>query len=929
MTRPIHALLWVLPPVLMLAGCGARLTPEERLELAQEQLAAGDAPTAVIHLRNVLQGDPSNLEARVLLAEAAFRSADFDSAAKEYLRAIDLGANLEEFRLPLVEALVRAGGAAQALRLTEPDEVGDDDRLRYWRALALARSGRPDEGRQLLEALRDSPEVGGLAQVGLARIALGQQQPERALAILSPLEERLEAESEYWEVRAFAALQTGQTDLAVTSFDRAIEHLHDPLGQQRFALLAGKAESLLAVGRLDEARELSSRLYAQDERNQVTNYLMSRVELQSGNAPRALAHAQAVLAAHPDSSVGHMMAGAASLTMGQTVQAERHLERAIASDPSNLPARKLLAQTRLGLQSPERALEALTPALADGTDPTVAALAGVASVRAGDAEAAIEIFRRQLESDPRDDQARAMLAVSLMSAGRTEEALAELARIEAAEGVIRQRADLIGIAAHLKSGDLLAARGLASRVAAAARGNAALYNTLGALFQGEDQLDEAAAWYEEGLKAEPGNTPSAYNLARVRAAQGQVGQAVDLFDGILAREPDNAVVLTAMAQIDWARGQRGTAIERLERARRADPADGGSRFVLTQYLVNMGRAPEAVTVAREAVEIAPNSAAALNALGVAHLEAGQPAEALPRFERAHEINPAEARYLLNIARVHLARNELEPARSALVNALALEPENTVMLAAMVDVERRAGRFDAAAQALNRLERASGRGDPRVMLMRGEILLAQQRYHEAEQSFQQARNFGMGGRAAIGVYEARRLGGLPEPAAPLLSWLQDSPDDPVVRGLLADHYLAAGNHAAAAGEYERLLEVAPDNPLFLNNLAWLYGEVGDGRALALARRANELVPEDPMIADTYGWLLHQQGESARALPLLKHATAGAPQAGDIRYRYAVVLAETGDRAAAAREARAVLADTGAANYHEPAQKLLQSLERGGE
>jgi cellulose synthase operon protein C len=39
---------------------------------------------------------------------------------------------------------------------------------------------------------------------------------------------------------------------------------------------------------------------------------------------------------------------------------------------------------------------------------------------------------------------------------------------------------------------------------------------------------------------------------------------------------------------------------------------------------------------------------------------------------------------------------------------------------------------------------------------------------------------------------------------------------------------------------------------------------------------------------------------------------------VRYRYAVVLAKTGDQAGAMREARAVLADTGAANYHESAQ-----------
>lgn len=931
MTRPIHGftLLFAVPVLLALAACGARLTADERMDLAREQLSQGDAPTAVIHLKNVLQEDPSNVTARLLLAEASLRSGDFDGAAKEYLRAIDLGAEVDDFRLPLVEALVRAGGIQEALRYTDPAEAGDAPELRFWRALALTRAGQTEEAKAVLEALRDSPEYGKHAQVALARLALAEQRPADALAMLEPLAGAMASDADYWEVKAFAALQSGQTEDAVQAFRKAAEVVVDPVGARRFMFRAGEAEALLAAGRLDEARTVASDLQSQDNRNPVANYLMARVELQAGNADQALAYAQAVLAAQPDSSVGNMMAGAASLSLGQTTQAERYLERAIASDPGNLPARKLLAQTRLGLQSPERALEALGPGIADSADPAAAALAGVASVRAGDPDAAIDIFRRQVAADPDNEEARSLLAVSLMSAGRTEEALAELAQIKAGAGVMRQRADLIGIAAHLQGNDTPAARALAREAAAAHPRDVALLNTLGALFEGAGQLDEAAAWFEETLAIEPGNNAAAFNLGRITANQGQLDRSRELFNGILAREPGNAVALTSLAQIDWAQDRRDDAFAALERARVADPADGGSRFVLTQYLVAAGRAAEAVAVAREAVAIAPNSAPFANALGVALLEAGNPTGALPQFARAREINPAEARYLYNSARASLALGEGERAREHLVNGLALEPDNTVMLAMLVDLERRAGRLDAASQALARLERAAPQGDPRVVLLRAEILLAQERFADAARVFDEARRLGAGSRAVVGLHEARRRGNLPDPAAPLTDWLGEHPGDLAVRSLLADHYLVVEDQPAAIREYEKLIELAPETPLFLNNLAWLYGEAGDDRALQLARRAHELLPDNPMIADTYGWLLHQRGDNAAALTQLAAAVAGAPQAGDVRYRYAVVLAETGDKAGAMREARAVLADTGAANYHEPAQKLLNRLEQGRE
>ncbi|NGX17075.1 XrtA/PEP-CTERM system TPR-repeat protein PrsT [Wenzhouxiangella sp. XN24] len=932
MTRPtLRRSAWVVLPVaFMLAACGARLSDEERIASARDAMAGGDPAAAAIHLRNVLQADPSNVDARVLLAEAAFAIGDYDSAAKEYLRAIDLGADVNDFRAPLVESLVRAGGTEEALRYSEPGDGDVAPEAAYWRAMALMAGGNIAEATELLRSLRAVPELAGLAQVGLARIALAEGRPDDALTLLDEVAGELAGDADYWETRALAALQSGQPEDAVTAFRKGAEVVVDPRGTRQFMFRAGEAEALLSAGQLDEARVVASGLLQDAESHPVANYLMSRVELQSGDGDQALAYAQAVLAAQPESPIGHLMAGAASLTLGQTVQAERHLERAIASDPGNLAARKLLAQTRLGLQSPERALEALGPVLGgSGVDAGVATLAGMASVQAGDADAAVEIFRRRLADDPENDETRVMLAVSLMSAGRTEEALAELGRIEAGEGVVRQRADLIGIAAHLQGGDLPAARELAAQVAAAAPDNAALFGTLGAVFQSGGQLDEAAAWFEEALQLAPDNAAAAFNLGRIRAQQGQLDAAVAQFESILAAQPGNAAALGALAQIDWAQDRREQAIAKLERARAADAADASSRFILAQYLVALGRAGEAVAVAREAAEISPNAAPVVNALGATLMETGQAREALPHFERAREINPLEARYLFNAARAHAALGELDAGREQLVNALALEPDNTVMLATLVDLERRAGRLDAAARAVERLERAAPAGDARVAMLRGEVLLAQGRYAEAEQSLATARTQGAGARAVVGIYQARRLGGLPEPAAPLLAWLEDAPDNAGIRALLADHYLAQADFPAAIGEYERLVEKAPENPLFLNNLAWLYGEAGDPRGVELARRAHAAAPEDPMVADTLGWLLHQQGDNAAALPLMAQAAAGAPEAGDVRYRYAEVLAATGDEDGAAREARAVLADTGAANYHEPAQKLLDRLGRGGE
>ena len=71
----------------------------------------------------------------------------------------------------------------------------------------------------------------------------------------------------------------------------------------------------------------------------------------------------------------------------------------------------------------------------------------------------------------------------------------------------------------------------------------------------------------------------------------------------------------------------------------------------------------------------------------------------------------------------------------------------------------------------------------------------------------------------------------------------------------DHvHLRTPDPEAMAQWFERMLGAQNANPVVLNNLAWLYHEAEDARALPTARRAYELAPEQPEIMDTYGWIL---------------------------------------------------------------------------
>jgi len=137
--------------------------------------------------------------------------------------------------------------------------------------------------------------------------------------------------------------------------------------------------------------------------------------------------------------------------------------------------------------------------------------------------------------------------------------------------------------------------------------------------------------------------------------------------------------------------------------------------------------------------------------------------------------------------------------------------------------------------------------------------------------------------------------------------------------------ALGEGRAAAEGYRAVLARFPDNPIALNNLAWLLaGERGElDEALRRAEGAVAALPEDASALTTLGWVRRQRGELAEAEAVLTRAVALQPN-GDRLMRLGMVRAGLGRRAEAVADLRrAVRADPDSA----AARRELRRLEGG--
>ena len=82
---------------------------------------------------------------------------------------------------------------------------------------------------------------------------------------------------------------------------------------------------------------------------------------------------------------------------------------------------------------------------------------------------------------------------------------------------------------------------------------------------------------------------------------------------------------------------------------------------------------------------------------------------------------------------------------------------------------------------------------------------------------------------------------------------------------------------AKQQYQKVLEVQPENPLASNNLAYVMLQQGGNVdvAFAMAQTARRQLPDNPNAADTLGWAFYNKHVYTSAINLFKEAVKKDP------------------------------------------------------
>jgi Flp pilus assembly protein TadD len=159
---------------------------------------------------------------------------------------------------------------------------------------------------------------------------------------------------------------------------------------------------------------------------------------------------------------------------------------------------------------------------------------------------------------------------------------------------------------------------------------------------------------------------------------------------------------------------------------------------------------------------------------------------------------------------------------------------------------------------------------------------------------------------LGLAESTR-GAMDEALQTYLDGAKSNPREVAFYLLSGSIYESKQDWDHAKLQYQKALEIQPDNPLASNNLAYVILEQGGNVdvAFAMAQTARRLLPDNPNSADTLGWAFYHKHVYTSAINMFKEAVNKEPDNVLFNFHLGLAYAKSGQAALARQQLNRVV------------------------
>lgn len=483
------------------------------------------------------------------------------------------------------------------------------------------------------------------------------------------------------------AMQNGDYETALAAYQRAAR-----LDPEEPRLHARLAHLYVRQGDLERAHQAAAFAVGKRPDDVPTRMLLAGTLVGLEREKEAAEQYREVIAQSPETPESYLLLSALYTKWGEPAKAQVVLEQLVEASPASVMGYYYLGRLHAGAGRLDEARDSFGEALRRNSRSVLILtdLALVEEMRANTQEANL-LYRRVLALDPGNEVARRRLAGILAGQKRYDEALEEFRQLERIEADPTETRLKIGLI-YLEKGDFASAATELNLVRSANPNDHSVAYYLGIVYSETGELGRA----RDVLRSVPPSSPL-YAEARLQMAylaqrEDDLDSAVEYANEALQARPESSGIIEFLIALERDRDQISEAVALGERLVEKAPNNDRYHFMLGALYDEAGDRRRALDQMREAIELNPENAAALNYLGYSYAEAGQKLEEAEELvKRALAVDPNDGFYIDSLGWVFYQRGKYPQAVEQLERAVELTGDDPTINEHLADAYRKVGR----------------------------------------------------------------------------------------------------------------------------------------------------------------------------------------------------------------------------------------------
>lgn len=789
--------------------------PEATVALAETYMRTREFTKAILQARSILERHRDNFRANLIVGRALLAQKNLTGALNFLEQARSIQPASPEPYIALADLYSERGDWEEAVRVLDQARrtIDEPDRARTALALIQQRRGKQGEAAGIAYELAFEKPTDHKAASFYVSMLWRQGRAEDALDFLGSRLQTFPDDPAYHNLMGNLKRSLGRNEEALESYARSLELS----GADRDAL-AGAAETLVNLGRHEQAREKIRLLDQADPGSPAVDLLEARIFEEEGKLDAAAALLRNSLRQNSANAQAHYRLSILQKKRGEPEKAIESLESALRYSPSSVAARLALAELYYETRYFEDALREATLATKySGDDPQ--ALSRAIRIKTG----------------------------SLVENQRIDDAISEWVKLPTEIQDDGHYALRLGYL-HLMNGQLDDAEE-SFRKAASLMPPAAALEGLARIHMARDEYDRALAQVKAGLDADPRKVTRLRLLqieAAIYLAQDRREEALAAVSRTLEAAGADPLLLVQAGDAFLVLGELERAVEAYRKATVSPGAGDMATRRLIAALQESGRFDEAGAMADELLKKDSNDFKALVLKSKILLGTSKPGKATALLERAlassnvPDRESAAARFLLGQA--YYGSGLLPAAETQLRRALAQEPHFNQARLLLAEVLLRNGSFEQAATAARTVV-ASEPGNAKAWAIKADAAKLSGNVEDSIVDYRKALELERNTATLLALMDALgRLARESEADKVLEDYVSQDPTDAATVWMLAKVYDSRGRLGDAEAVLETALEADSSAVALRSLLADVYRKQGKlPEAEALLKKSVEENP----------------------------------------------------------------------------------------